>query len=135
MPVDILSTEQLVGGGSDVVHFEYQLGHYLVLYAQVITVDVRIPDSFRQNNPSQNGHVRIERSPACQVTCGLRSDTLARISGRPTERWRCPGRRTRRAGASLGSVNYGIHIAIQEVVSEIKRVVGEIPSGIGQRVI
>src|SRR5439155_13544336 len=94
------------------------------------------------DNPCQDRPVGAKWSPARQVACSLSADALARICWRAGEGRRRHAGRTiaarttaSRRGARRRPIDNRVDVAIQNVVDEVKRVVGEIPAGIGQGIV
>src|SRR5215469_10989089 len=83
MAIDVLRTEQLVGGIADVVNFNYGLFTNFMLNTEVVVVHVWVIDALRLDDSGQNCLVRTEWCPTCQVASCLSSETLPRIGRRP----------------------------------------------------
>src|SRR5712692_11649173 len=131
MAIDVFGAEQLVTSITDIIGFQYQLPWKFPLHAQVIVVNVGIPNAFGEDDTRQDRPVRAKRSPASQVTGSLRSGSLSGVGWRATK----SGRRTAGCASCRGtgsrSVNKLVHIAVQEVIDEVERVVREVPAGVG----
>src|SRR6185437_15510336 len=98
--VHVLRPEQLVPRSADIVGFQSKFGHQFALDTQVIVIDVRVFNAFRENDSGKDGQIGIGRVPTGQVADGLRARALIRVGGRTGEGRRCRG--IRRAGRSTG---------------------------------
>src|SRR5882724_9066120 len=122
---------------TDIVNFYYGLCRKFALNAEEIVVNVRIADTFRKNNPGQDGCVRVEGGPTRQVAGRLRADALSGIGGRSGKRWRCTAGRTSACHvvASGRSIDGRVAATKQNVVGEIEGIVRQVPPGIRKRVV
>src|SRR2546425_13273818 len=128
MAIDVFRTKQLVTNITDIIGFQHQLPWKFSLHAQIIVVNVGIADAFGKNDSRQDRQIWAKRSPTSQVTGSLRSDSLSGVGWRSAEGGRSTAGCAACAGTVSGSVNQLVHIAIQEVIDEVKGVVGKVPS-------
>src|SRR5262249_47051682 len=85
IPVDVLSAEDLMASGADIIEFSHPLAGDFALDAQEVVVDVWVANTLREDDARQDGDVRVKRSPAGKVAGGLRAEALSRIGCRPAK--------------------------------------------------
>ena len=135
MAVDIFGPELFVPRIADIVGFQHHLPWKFSLHAPIVVVHVGIADALRKDDSGQDCDVWAEWRPPSEISGGLRTDALTGIGCRTGEgRRRAAGHTTRR-GTGRGAINGCVHVAVQEVIDEVKGVVREIPARVGQRIV
>ena len=58
---------------ADVVCLQCKFGHQFALHTQIVVINVRVADAFREYDSGELGQIGVSRIPTCQIANGLRS--------------------------------------------------------------